>query len=87
VDAGVEFAQGPVDAGGIRALDVAAQQAQLDLQEGQALGDGVVQFPRDEAAFLGHGGLALQGCGTQALDGTRQVAGDGLQQGTVVVGQ
>ncbi len=46
-----------------------------------------MQLTRDEAAFLSHGGLALQGCGTQALDGTRQVAGNGFQQGTVVFGQ
>jgi hypothetical protein len=72
---------------GIGAADVAAQQAQLDLQERQALGDGIVQFSRDEAAFLGHGGLPLQGRCPQALDGAGQVAGDGLQQDAVFVGQ
>ena len=87
MNAGVQFAQGLVDARCIGALDVVAQEAELDLQKGQALRDRIVQFPRDEAALLGHGGFALKRGGTQALDGTRKMAGDGLQQGAVVIRQ
>jgi hypothetical protein len=52
--AGIELGQRAVDLRPVAAD--AAQQAGLDLQEGQALRDGVVQFARQQAALFGHGG-------------------------------
>jgi hypothetical protein len=64
--AGVEFAQRAFDVRGVLAFERAAQQADLDLQECEALGDRVVQLARQQAPLRRHRRLAFQRAGTSA---------------------
>jgi hypothetical protein len=51
MNSGVQFTQRAFDLDFVSALEIAAQQTQLDLEKGQALGNRVVQFTRDESAL------------------------------------
>ncbi|MCY1313423.1 hypothetical protein D9M70_639460 [compost metagenome] len=61
-----------------------AQQLDLDLQERQRLGDGVVQLARDQGALLAHRGLALQRGRAQAFERAGQMAGQRVEQSDLV---
>ncbi len=82
--AGVELVDGEPDLRRIAAPERAAQQLDLDLQEGQALGDRVVQLAREQRALLGHRRLALERCRAHALHAAGEVAGQGLEQHAVL---
>ncbi|MCY1380993.1 hypothetical protein D9M69_688600 [compost metagenome] len=76
--ADIQLADAAVAFGLVATVHGVAQQLRLDLEEGQRLGDGVVQLARQHAALFGHRGFALQGCGAQAFHGAGQVARHGF---------
>ena len=85
----VAFAHPRVDLGQHRlhALRVAAgqrvaHQLHLDLQEGQRLGDRIVQLARQQVALLRHGGLLGQAVQAHVFHRRAQVCDQRLQQRT-----
>ena len=68
-------------------LQRTTQHLHLDLHEGQALGDRVVQLVGQHGALVGDPRFTLQRAHTQAVHGAGQLAGQGFEQVAVVITQ
>ena len=79
---GVDLGQDPLCLQRVLLVEGVLHQLHLDLQERQRLCNRVVQFARQEAAFLGHGSFLFEGVEAQVFHRCRQVRGQRLKQRT-----